>query len=244
MAELLFYQKIAALNTNIHKKLRFKPVEDYSFSGNIHSVVIVGGEFIECCKEYPIVFVRSTEKKIVPVALLGIKQNENLFVDANGNWQAKYVPAYVRRYPFVMADDGAGKLTVCIDSAYPGFSDEEGELCFNEQDEPNPWLKGIVDFMQQYQLDFFRTESFVANLEKLGLLKDMTAKIEIKGGGEYIMNGLLVVDEEKLRELDGEKVLSLFKSGELGLIYAHLISMPNLNRLIDLMAKKQPVTLQ
>lgn len=180
----------------------------------------------------------------MPVALLGPRKDENLYVGPDGKWNAKYIPAYVRRYPFIMADDGAGSLTLCFEESYAGLNTAGGKPVFDSSSEATDWLKGILGFMQQYQADFLRTDAFISRLEALGLFKEMSARMVLNDGSESNLNGFWVVDEQKLLEMDKEAQYELFKSGELGWIYAHLISLSNFNRQVEMIAAKNPVSLQ
>ena len=237
MADLLFYQKLVALNKDQHR-LHFLKLDSLDFAARTQSILLTSSEFGEACKEYPILFVKGADASMVPVALLGFRQNENLYVDANGKWNARYIPAYVRRYPFIFSETDTEQFVLCIDEACTGWNiTEGGNPLFDEFGAASPFLNNMIQFMQNYQGDFLRTQAFVTHLQKLDLLKESNAKIVLNSGGEFILNGLWVVDEAKLLALDDAKLLELIRSGELGLIYAHLISLSNLNYHVSLEAK-------
>ncbi len=166
MANLLFYQKPVPLNKNDHKEKKIKSGNrNFAFAADTNSVILAGVEFSEAGKEYPIVFAQAGEN-VIPVALLGLRNAENLYVDEAGNWDARYIPAFVRRYPFVLAEIGdAGQRAVCIDEGFEGFSDDEGEALFAD-DEPSPLLKQAMDFLEEYQKQYVRTEAFVQTTER------------------------------------------------------------------------------
>ncbi|MCB1694057.1 MAG: SapC family protein [Pseudomonadales bacterium] len=233
MANLLFYDKPVALNKVTHKDYRIKPVgSDFAFARKTNSVILAGVEFTEAAKEYPIVFAKAGES-IVPVALLGLRPEENLFVDASGKWDARYVPAFVRRYPFVLAETAEqGQRMVCIDEAYPGFNKAEGELLF-ENGEPTQLLKQAMDFLEEYQKQYARTERFVKRLVENELLMSLNARVDMVDGQQFSLNGLLAVDEKKLLALPDDKALEFFRSGELGWLYCHLMSIGTMARMVD-----------
>ena len=233
MANLLFYERPVALNRLKHKDVRIKQAgTNFSFAKKTNSVILAGIEFTEAAKEYPIVFAKAGEI-VVPVALVGLRNEENLFVDDKGNWDAHYVPAFVRRYPFVLADSGdAGQRMVCIDEAYPGFNSSEGELLF-EDGEPTTLLKQAMDFMEEYQKQYVRTERFVKRLQENDLLIEANARVDMVDGKKFSMTGLLAVDEKKLLQLSDEKALEFFRSGELAWLYCHLMSFGTMARLVD-----------
>lgn len=233
MSSLLFYQNPIALNSETHRNLKIKPSDDgFRFSGKTNSVLLAGIEFPEACKHFPIVFAKVAEERVLPVALLGFRDLENLFIDAGGQWKSDYVPAYIRRYPFVLATAGAGsQLTVCIDESYPGFGADEGQPLFNEKGESTDYLKGVLGFLQDYQAQLDRTDRFLAALRDCDLLTDVSANVNLPGGEKFSIAGLMMVDERKLQALPEAQILRLFRSGDLAWIHCHLISMSNFNRL-------------
>ncbi|MBF0271327.1 MAG: SapC family protein [Magnetococcales bacterium] len=241
MPELIFYQKPMPLNKEVHRNLRMtNQAGQYGFAKPTNSVILAGGEFIEAAKEYPIVFVRSGGG-IIPAAMLGLRDAENLFIQPDGTWDARYIPAFVRRYPFVLAGgDNTQEMTVCIDESYPGFSTtgDTGQPLFDEQGEASEWLQQAIRFLQEYQAQVRRTEVFINRLNGLDLFVELTARADLVNGAQYAMQGLLVVDEKKLLELSKPQALELFRCGELGWVYAHLFSLSNMGRLVDLLAKR------
>ena len=237
MASLLFYDKPVALNKTAHKNKRIRPdAHSFGFASKTNSVILAGVEFTEAAKEYPVVFAQSGDS-IVPVALLGLRNEENLFVNASGGWEARYIPAFIRRYPFVLAnsEDPATRV-VCIDESFGGFNDEEGEPLFVDG-EPSQILKQALNFLEEYQRQYMRTEKFVKRLKDNDLLMTLNAKVDMADGQEFALTGLLAVDEKKLLQLSDEQALELFKSGELAWIYCHLMSLGNISSLINRMAK-------
>ncbi len=234
MATLLFYRKPVALNKAAHKEVKIKGNGgSFAFAAKTNSVILAGLEFTEAAKEYPIVFAAAGDK-MVPVALLGLRNEENLLVDGEGKWDARYIPAFVRRYPFVLASAGEGKeMTVCIDEEFEGFNKEEGEPLFTSEGGNTPFLDGAIKFLTQYQQQYARTEQFAAHLKGLDLLVNLTAKVEMKDGRQFALNGLYVVDEKKLLGLDDDAALKLYRSGELAWVYSHLLSLGNLGRLVE-----------
>ncbi|MEO5330579.1 MAG: SapC family protein [Magnetococcus sp. YQC-5] len=241
MPELLFYQQPVALNKEIHRNLKIgtQPV-NFNFAASTNSVMLAGGEFSEAAKEYPILFVRVGER-IAPVALLGFRDAENLFVSQDGTWDARYIPAFVRCYPFVLASGGnaAGEMTVCIDAAFSGFTTTgEGAALMDEQGEPTQVLQNAIKFLQEFQNQVRRTEIFVNRLNDMELFVEMTAQSELGNGQRFAMQGLLAVDEKKLLELNKTKGLELFRSGELSWVYAHLLSLSNIGRLGDRLTRR------
>jgi hypothetical protein len=239
MTELVFYKKLAALNKDKHRLHSFKRFENLNFAARTQLVLLTGSEFTEAVKEYPIVFVKNPDGSMMPVALLGFRENENLYVDPEGKWNARYIPAYVRRYPFIFFETTADGFFVGVDEDCKELNvNGEGERLFNDDGEPSAFVGNMIKFMNDYQADYQRTLAFTNHLQKLDLLKEGNAKFTRSTGEEFLVNGLWTVDEAKLNALSDENLLKLVKSGELGRIHAHLISLSNFGQLSELDAKR------
>jgi hypothetical protein len=242
MASVIFYEKPVLLNREVHKGKRVASSDSFAFVNKANSLYLAGVEFIEACKEYPIFFTQVGAEKIVPVAMLGLRDGENLFVGLNGKWNAAYVPAFVRRYPFVLAELQGQQMGVCIDEAYAGLNETAGEALFDSKGNNTPFLQNALDFLNRYQVEYMRTERFCQRLKEMGLLMQMNAKADLFDGTSFMVNGLMVVDERKLLQLTDSQALEVFRSGELSWIYAHLVSLSNLNRLVDKLAEAKRAT--
>ena len=240
MASLLFYDKPVALNKVTHKDTKITPLgADYSFARQTNSVILAGIEFTEAAKEYPIVFAQSGES-VVPVALLGLRNEENLFISDDTSWDAKYIPAFVRRYPFVLAAaPDSDQQVVCIDESYAGFDASDGEALFAEDGEPTELLTKAMEFLEEYQRQYARTSTFLKRLQDNDLLMSLNAKVDLVDGQQFSLTGLLAVDERKLLQLDDDKALELFRSGELSWIYCHLMSLGCMARMVDRIAARE-----
>ena len=237
MSNVLFYNKPVAVNRDQHRTTKIGPVSDFLFAAKTNSVALTGVEFTEACKKYPIVFAKVGERK-VPVALLGLRDNENLYVDAAGKWDDCYIPAFVRRYPFVLAESTDDQFVVCIDESSSAFNAADGESLFDKDGVNTPFLDGALNFLNAYQAQMKRTENFVKQLDDLGLFTEMAAKTELTDGRKFLFNGLYVVDEQKLLALKEKKAAEFVKSGEAAWVYAHLISLSNMSQLVDRISKR------
>jgi hypothetical protein len=177
------------------------------------------------------------------MALLGLRQGENLLVGDNGFWeQGIYIPAFVRRYPFVLAEKPAGTegddFTVFLDESYEGFGSEEGERLFKEDGTDSEMLANAVGFLGEFQQHVTRTHAFMEQLRKHDLLEPRNIRLE-KDGNAINLNGLFVVNEEKLRQLDEKTAHEFLEEGVLGWIYAHLLSLPNIDRLAQRLSERE-----
>ena len=240
MSTFAFYRKVVALNSDVHRNLKFSAKEaNFSFARDTTAVLLAGVEFAEAAREYPIVFIRGQDKQMRPVALLGVRDGENLFVDEQGKWDARYIPAFVRRYPFVMADGGAnGQLVVCIDESCPALNANHGELLINAEGKLEPRMNEVMQFLQNFQREFARTELITRQLDELGLFIQQGARFDTNTGETFQLNDFYLIDETKFGQIADDKLPQLFRSGALGLGYLHLASLGNMRKLLDRVAAR------
>jgi len=227
MTSLMFYEDIAVLDRERHRDLKLKPLDNFGFAAAAPAVPIVVGEFVDVAREYPIAFQRDQHGGLLPVALTGTRVGTNLFVDARGQWNARYVPAFVRRYPFVFAETGTARMAVCVDETWPGFDEEQGDSLFDGTGKPTPMLNGVVAMLAEYQRQVVLTEAFMTQLAAADLMIEAAAHADLADGRNFALQGFMVVDENKFRSLPDDALRKWFASGELGLIYAHLMSLRN-----------------
>ncbi len=232
--QLLFYESAVPLNSNAHRWLSFEPVPGYAFASGVNAVPLTAVEIVPAAAEYPIVFTPVGED-MLPLAVLGVRPDQNLYLSADGRWEAAYVPAFVRRYPFVFASSPDKKaFTLCIDDTHPGFNTEgRGDRLFDDEGKPSEYANRVMAFLKDYQEHFERTRLFSKRLVELGLLEPMEAVVTLPGNNKVPLRGFQGVSRDRLRKLDGEALASLAKSDELELIYLHLASLRNFNRVKD-----------
>lgn len=240
MTTMLLYKEIKALNRDAHKVLKVRLAEDCAFAAETHLVPLAGLEFFQAARHYPIVFI-GQDDQLMPIALLGLKEGQNSYLDESYKWQANtYIPAFVRRYPFVLAQDDADNFTVCFDAAYSGWNEEEGRELFTADGENSAYLDEMIQFLQNFTVEMERTRELVKALNELQLLTPRTLQLTHPSGESFIMRDFHAVDEARFAELTDEQVLSLHKSGFLGWIYAHLMSLGNANQLFENYLKNKP----
>lgn len=242
MAQEGIYKNPVVLNPVVHKSTKIAQLKDFKFAMDTNSVLIAGQEFMEIAKYYPIVFVRDQKtKEIMPLAILGLRQKGNLFVDSDGHWkEGAYLPGFFRRYPFTLADNTGqdDSFAVCVDAGYAGFDKEEGIALFSEDGKPTKELNGIVDFLRKFQTQYIATQEMIRKLDELNLFKEFTADITMPAGEKLGFKGTMMVDEKAILQIEDKEVLGLFRRGFLAWIYAHLYSLSNFRALGQLEAKK------
>jgi hypothetical protein len=239
--QLMIYETAVPVSHARHGNWSLEVGTTYAFCRKVNSVPLMAAEFASAALEYAIVF-GGTGDVVMPASVLGVRTGENLYVSKQGGWQAKYIPAFVRRYPFVFFTRDEGKtFTLCIDEAFPGFNQSgHGERLFGNDGKPTSYVENVLKFLQQYQLEFQRTQAFCKKLKDLNLLAPMQAQINLGSGDRMALGGFSVVDRERLKTLSGNLLAQLVQSDELELIYAHLVSMRNFAAVRDRLAEAQP----
>jgi hypothetical protein len=228
--QLLIYEAAVPVSQARHGNWSVEVGADYGFSGKLNSVPLMAVEFPVASAEYAMVF-GGTGDVVMPAAILGLRADQNLYVGKDGAWDAKYIPAFLRRYPFVFSSRDEGKtFTLCIDEGFPGFNQEgRGQRLFGDDGKPTPYVDNVLKFLQQYQVEFSRTQAFCKKLRDLNLLEPMQAQISMDSGEKMSLTGFSAVSRARLKTLSADVIADLLKSDELELIYNHLLSMRNFN---------------
>jgi hypothetical protein len=240
--QLLIYETAVPVSSARHGKCSVE-VSNYSFSRNVNSVPLVAAEFPEASTEYAIVFAGNADE-VIPVVILGAREKENVYVTAQGSWQAKYIPAFIRRYPFVFSrSEDAKTFTLCVDEAFQGLNYQgHGKTLFTEEGKPSPYVEAVLNFLQEYGAQASRTQAFCKRLVELKLLEPMQAQITLATGEKMTLSGFMAVDRKKLKELSGQALADMVKTDELELLYLHLQSMRNFmavkDRLVSIQGPK------
>ena len=235
---VLFYNQPEPLSVDLHGALGVNAVEKpYAFVAASHIVPLTVTEFAPGALSYPVVFLGDNKQ---PCAVMGLRQGENLYIDMAGDFRPEaYIPAYVRRYPFVFAnDDTQNRMILCVDRAAP-FLVEGGEVPLFEDGQPSPYVNQAMEFCNNFEQERARTDSFVKLLTDLDLFETREANFTPRNpdgtaGAPQKLAEYFAVSEEKLKALPAEKLVELRDNGALGQIYAHLVSLLGWDRLIAL----------
>ncbi len=228
MAQVLFYNTPEPLDSQKHRHLKINTqAASLAFAKTTNSVPLAVVEFGPAALEYPIVFAGPNVETLMPAALLGVRDRENLFVGSDGKWQGRYVPAFIRRYPFVLGQAKPDNFTVMIDTQSPLLQPDQGEALFTEQGEQTAYFKEVVKFLADYQAQMQRTQLLMQELRRLNLLVSKSLQVKDQSGKTFNLTGFWTVDEEKLRSLPEADAAAMLKNGMLGSIYAHLLSLAN-----------------
>jgi SapC len=248
MIDPVLFATPVALDRVQHRAQRLHtPTVRFDRTAGMNSLFLAAVEFIDASRDYPIVFIEAGkgddgQREVAPVAVLGLTQGENLMLNDDGSWAARYVPALLRGYPLGLARTDAQNYVVVIDDKAGALSATEGELLFNDQGEPSPMLEERRKFVEQLENEAQRTRLFGRSLQELELLQPMRFDATLPDGQQLSVEGFLTVDEKRFSELADDKLVQLHKSGILALIYAHQFSLGLMRGLVERRVARMPRT--
>lgn len=222
----VFYSRAELLTPEHYSRKSMAATLDHRFTKNANSVPLNGVEFEFAQRHYPVVF--SSESAPFPMAIIGLRNAENQFLRSSGMWQENtYIPAYVRRYPFVFTTGADQKqFALCIDAASAFVVEGEGNPFFRDG-QPTDLTKNALAFCSAFQAEYEKTRAFAAALMEHKLLESKTADIDLGGGQKLIFGPFQVIDGAKLAALPNAVIADWLRRGWLGWIYAHLMSFAN-----------------
>lgn len=231
MANPLFYRNVVPLNRETHRKLRLRGLaKPLDYARTSHLVPALVDEFTAAATELPIAFLPGAAAP-APVFITGLKPGTNHFVTPAGAWDAGYMPAYLRRYPFIIGDVPDADPVLCIDDAFEGFGEREGKRLFSAAGAPEPLVTEALALANQYRAAATRTDTLAELLQRWELFRSVTLEVKLPAGGSTVIHGLLAVDESALARLDDARFLELRRAGFLRAIDAHLLSLALVSRL-------------
>lgn len=242
--QLLFYDKVVPISKQRHLDYVIETGNDYSFAESTNAVPVMAVEIPQAAKDYSIVFTENDDQ-VMPAVVLGIENDKNLYIVSGKTWDASYIPAFVRRYPFVFTTHDEGKnFTLCIDEEFSGCKKfkkgSKGERLFTEDGERTEYLTTMLNFVNSYQAENQRTRDFCNRLKELGLFEPMKAQITLPSGDQRSLTGFLAVSRDRLRKLDGDILSELARNDSLELIYQHIGSLRNFETIAARVGSKSP----
>jgi hypothetical protein len=237
MINSTLHKQPAALDRERHRDWKLdRELGDLSPMAALNSYFIGINEFAEVALEYPIVFVPSAgpdgKQTMAPVAAFGLAPGENLYVEGS-RWDAAYVPAHLRIYPFCVARDSETSYTIVVDEASKALGRERGQPLFGADGELSPYMAEVQQFLQTLEAHVDHTQRFCDRLLELGLMQTMRFDATLPDGGTVSVDGFLAVDDKKFAALPDAVVVELFKNGALGLVHAHQLSLNHMRRLVE-----------
>lgn len=231
----LFYHSLSMVDSTQHGGKSLKPRIGYGFARGTHAVLLNGSEFETAARHYPIVFAPAPQS--AALAVLGVRPNTNLFVDAKDDWRTgSYLPAYVRRYPFVFYEsEDHQRYTLCIDEASSTLEDNGTRPLFADG-KPTELTQNALQFCATFQREHLATRDFVTDLDERGLLVPNEAAITLMSGEKLTVTGFHVIDLDRFAAMPDSAILEWRRKGWLGWAYAHFVSQGSWSALADLAA--------
>ena len=244
--QVLFYKQPQPLSLEDHAGLGVKQIDQpFGFMREAHAIPVTVTEFGLCASSYPVIFVGDDR---TPVAVMGIRQGQNLYVSADGRViEDYYVPAFARRYPFVFAaDDNSDRLVLCVDRQAPMVTNQP-EVAFFENGQPSKFTNDAIEFCKEFERQRRATTDFVKMIRDLDLFEQKTVTFQprtpdgVEAGPPQKIADYWAISEERFNALSNEKFLELKANGAIGAIYAHMVSLLNWQRVIQ-RAMRMPVS--
>ena len=234
-----FYTNVVPVSLERHSKYSLDRSDNCAFAKDSKSVFLACSEFQKARQEYPIVFL-GTERQVMPAALLSLRDGENHFIQDDGRWDARYIPAYVRRYPFIAANlEETGNMVLGVDEGCEGLNqDGKGERFYSDDGERTEYLNRVSAFMTNFHFEFTNTQQFCTRLVELGLLEPMAARVQVQGANSLTLKGFYAVSYEKLKGLPENKLGELMANDELAFIFSHLHSLDRFVGLVERARKR------
>jgi hypothetical protein len=230
--------KPTALDSAEHRSLKLQmPITDWSLASNLNAMFVAAAEFGDVSRDFPIVFVKAGKEDdgsdaIAPIAVFGLTQNQNLYLE-NGSWRARYMPAVLRAYPFCIARVNADQFAICVDMAFKGAGQTQGQPLFEADGKPAQMLKDMTQHLETLEGEIQRTRQIGKRLLELDLLQDMRFDVTLPDGKQHTVDGFLTINDKKATDLPEAVVTDLHRTGMLGLMHAHWLSLGNMQRLVD-----------
>ncbi len=236
------FKTIVPITIKDHKNTKIKSIDNFNFVKNIHLASVMVHEFSKAASIYPIVFLEDKENdQFKPVVMLGLVEGENLFIQ-NGKWSASYIPAIIRRYPFALSKTGEdNKYVICLDQDSEFVNETDGQAIFNEDGTESEVITRVKTYLTELQQMEVFTEEFCKVMKHENMFTPLNMKVKV---GNEIKNvgGAYVINEERFNSLSDEKYIELRTKQYIPVIYSHLSSLGQIERLLGFKDKSQITT--
>lgn len=224
---------LVPLSRETHVGMKLRPIPSFEFARTMPIVRIVASEVAQVAPNFSIVFLKENDA-FVPFALMGLAQGENLFVSDEGRWLGFYVPAMIRRYPFMFAraegGNGQGNAVLMVEQEM--LSTDDGEVLFGDDSgEPSGPVARAIQFLTEVEFGAVQTAALVKSLAEHDLFDPLPLQVTRAGGEPTPLGGLFTTNEAKLNGLADDAFLALRRSGALAFAHAQILSLGQLARL-------------
>ena len=238
--KVIMAQKFVPVTRDAHQNKKIKPVKSFEFASEIHMVSVMMHEFSSAATVYPIIFLEDQESKMFrPMALLGLEPQVNLFVNDDGSWNAPYIPAIIRRYPFALAKtDKDNQYTICIDEESEYVNEDDGQPLFQDDGQIAPVMEQVKQYLTGLQQMEAATTQFCTALKEKYMYTPLNMHVR-QADTVKRLTGAYAVHEERLNNLSDNDFLEFRSNNFLSAIYSHLTSLAQINNLVKIQAQKK-----
>ena len=245
MINALIHKQVEPIDAKRHAGTRLVLGQsDWAFTAGLNSVFLTASEFGDAGRDFPVVFIEAGKDEagkrlVAPIVIMGLVNNDNLFV-SEGRWNGRYIPAVLRAYPFCTARIDEERFAVCFDAAFQGVSQTEGQPLFTAEGKPSPLLEQVQKQLEVLEGEVQRTRLMCDKLIELDVLREMRFDATLPDGRKHSLDGFLTIDQERVAKLPDAQVLDLHRSGLLGLVHAHWMSLGNMRTLMEQHMQRHP----
>jgi hypothetical protein len=234
----MFYKRPFALRAQVHSEVSLKRGPSYRFAANTNSIPLTLPELFQAQRDYPIVF--TNEAVPMPMAVVGIQDQTNLYVEPDGNWRrGAYIPAYARRYPFLFSEQlGNPDLTLCVDEGSDLLEASTANPFFRDGKATEITQKAL-DFCMAYQRQHEATREFGRALAQVELLMSRDATVKLPSGESIVVRGFKMIDEPKFNTISAETFQDWRTKDWIKPIFAHFLSLGAWDRLVQIMTERR-----
>ncbi len=226
------YKSHTILNSNEHIDFRYKPEKDLSFAKNMNVIPITYSEIQKLCCDYPIIYL--TKPTPTLAIIVGVDEKpKNLAIDKDGKFRGSYIPAFIRRYPFIMLKVNDKEMALGFDIESGCFNSPEGDRLFDDNGKPTELLNNIGHFVKSVEDEFLLTKNLVQELDRLGVLEERALAIG-EGENQRKIGGFKTIEHEKLVALSNDILADMVKKGWIELIALQQFSVKNIEKIITL----------
>ncbi|MGJ8564347.1 MAG: SapC family protein [Alphaproteobacteria bacterium] len=239
---VMFYKNPQPLAKDKHENYGVVQTEKpFAFMQDQHFMPLTAPEFGSASTSFPVIF---AGEERTPLAVMGIRSGENLFITDGQFEQDFYMPAFARRYPFVLAGDKANdRFVVCVDEAAECVVKKDAAQKFFENGETSAFTQEAFTFLQNFERDRQATDIMIQKFKELDLFenKDMHFQGQNADGSPAERQKIadyFAITEERLRALPAETLKELAENGYLAAAHAHMISLGNWQRLVNMTLRR------
>lgn len=235
------YEKVVPFDKDLHGHLSVRPDIAFNFARNLNAIYVTTTEMLQAAHDYPVVFATDVDQKeFLPITVTGFESGKNLFVDEAGNWKADtYIPAYIRRYPFCVAEvrrseSGPLESLICVDES---ALEESDKGFFDAGGKPSDEWTRIEQFIKDYEVARKTTSIVCRAIQENNLLEVFEAQAFHNEGQQYNLKNMHRVNEKKLSKLTARVLKEFIEKQYMFVVYAHLMSLENFQRLLGMTRK-------